>query len=163
MTNDARPWFAQPLVWAVLSPLIVVVIACVWLVARTIDIGGVDALPGEYEKTGKVIALDAAALERSQALAPRATGTIDTVAGELRLTIDSSDLPTALAARLVHSTLPERDVEVSLAWTGDGFEAALPPALPDRGELHVFPDDRAWRLVAPLRQDAPLVFRASRR
>jgi hypothetical protein len=147
----------------VLSPLLAVVAASIWLVVRTTEIGGVDALPGEYGKTGKVIALDAPALERSRRLAPLTTGRIDAAGGRLLVAIDADELPPSIEARLVHSTLPERDAALSLAWNGERFAGDLPAAIPDRGELHVFPPDRAWRLVAPIVVDEPLAFRASRR
>lgn len=159
--GDARPWFAQPALWWVLSPLLATVFAGIWLVLTATELGGTDALPGEYGKAGKLLALEPAALARSARLAAGARGTID--GGQLRFALASATRPATLNARLVHATLPDRDVTVRLSWAGEDWQATLPPVVPDRGELHVYPDDRSWRLVSPLAADGELLFAPSRR
>ena len=163
MTDDSRPWFRQPLLWLTVSPLVVTVIAGTWLIVTTTQLGGVDALPGEYAKTGKLVALDEAALRRSATLAADARGLLDREGQVLRVDLTLPERPGSLAADLIHATLPEQDLSLTLDWDGESWRVDLPEQVPSRGELHVYPPDRAWRLVAAFSESRALAFEPSRR
>lgn len=167
--RDSR-LFAHPLLW-VLAPLAVTVIAGTGMIIKSVESGAVDQLPGEFSKAGKLIVLDAAARRRSQAMAASATAVIDLELGQLRVRlprpdvadVDSGTRAESVTAHLVHPTQAHKDVRVMLTPVGENLVAALPATVPQRGELHLYPNDFGWRLVAPIVSGQELTFSASRR
>ena len=145
----------------VLAPLAITVVAGIAMIITSIESGAIDQLPGEYAKTGKVIALNAEAHGRSRELAPLASARIDP-SRVLNFEIPEQQTD-ALVAHLVHPTQAHKDVRVTLTRGVGGFSAMLPEEVPTRGELHVYPEDLSWRLVAPLAGAGEMTFAASRR
>ena len=164
-TKTDNPWYREPYVWLMLAPLIAVVIASFATLGIAIEHGGDSALPGEYRNAGKLIALDAPAHQRSLGIAPLVGGELEAATGRLVISFDDRlGLPEALEVMYVHPTLPERDRTASLVRTAGGaYAAELDPIQMSRGELHVYPADHAWRIVAAVTDRSALRFGASRR
>ncbi|MDX1605524.1 MAG: FixH family protein [Candidatus Competibacterales bacterium] len=147
--SKARPWYREAYLWLVLAPVIASVIAGLTTLGIAMNSGGRDALPGEFRKTGKLISSDAGNAARSSAVAASLTGHIDAQDGALFIETGlGHSMPVRVNALFVHPTFPDRDVAIVLERTGPTYRGALPSDLPPRGELHLYPDDRAWRVVA---------------
>ncbi len=148
MNNETTPWYKQFWPWFILSPLIMVVIASVWMtyIATTTHDG---AIVDNYYKDGLSI------VERTEqdewAQARNLSGQLQMIGDrvQLRLTGDLQEWPETLNLLFVFRTKASEDVEVRLERTSDGrYTGQLNEAISGRRDLLLEPlgDTSHWRL-----------------
>lgn len=127
----------------VLTPLVVVVLACIYTIVLAVKSDNAE-LPLDLIKTGK--ALDHTPAQKAAlATFTDASAVIDRSSGRVVLKLPEPIATDAeLTAALVHPTLTERDVAVALEPHPDGMMGFLPPAFPQRGRLLIQSQNGGW-------------------
>lgn len=146
---NVTPWYRQRWPWLLmLGPFVVVVAGfyTAWLAASGQDALVVD----DYYKQGKTINQD---LRRDRVAASMklvADLKYDAAGGKLQGHLSSLGQPLGarVIVRLVHSTLPEKDVELVAQSGQDGnFSVALPMLDMARWQVLIESEQRDWRLT----------------
>jgi hypothetical protein len=149
-TLAPAPWFRHRWPWLLmLGPAVVVVASSVsaWLAITRPDA----LVDGDYYKRGKAINQDLRRTHEAQARAIAADISYDAAAGRLTGTVRDARGPLSerLVARLVHPTLPSKDVQLAVTSGAEGrFSVSLP--LLERARWQIVLEDRAgqWRREA---------------
>ena len=146
---DSAPWYKHRWPWLLMAgPALVVVAGTItgWLAYSRQDALVVD----DYYKQGKAINQDLRRDRLAAALQLGAELRYDPAAGKIAGKIDSPVRPIAgmLTIRLVHSTLPEKDVKLTVQPAADGsFAADLGMLEQARWQVIVESDKGDWRLA----------------
>ncbi|KIF81478.1 FixH family protein [Noviherbaspirillum autotrophicum] len=147
--DDGTPWYANRWPWfLMLGPFLVVVAGCftAWLAVTRSDALVVD----DYYKQGKAINQDLRRDRVAADLQLNVNVRFDPAAGKLIGHIDSPHRPVAgkLAIRLVHSTLPEKDIVREVQPDSQG-NFAVDLAFLEQAHWQVQVEDQArdWRLT----------------
>jgi hypothetical protein len=143
------PWYRQRWPWLLMAGPFVVVLAAsytFWLAVAKPDA----LVVGDYYRQGKAINLDLRRDRVATGLGLQMTLAYDAAAGRLVGKLSSSKpiTPGLLNLQLVHSTLPEKDLRLSLPLDADGgFSVKLD--LLEIARWQVVAEDRqaAWRLA----------------
>lgn len=146
--SDAKPWYKYLWPWLLLLGPFTVVVAGFY--TGWIAFSRPDALVvGDYYKQGQAINQD---LRRARAASQmELAGRIryDAAAGRVTGNVSSHGQPYAggIRLRLVHPTLPEKDISLEAATDGEGnFTVALPMLEMARWQVLVENASREWRL-----------------
>ena len=168
---DSRPWYAHRWPWLLmLGPVLVIVagIHTTWLAFSRQDALVVD----DYYKQGKAINQDLRRERAAAALGLQLKMVYDAAQGKLSGRVTGKMQPVAngttgaLRIRLVHSTLPEKDIKLDVPVDADGrFEAALPMLETAHWRVVVENGGGSWRLAGawqwPQQRDVALTAQAS--
>lgn len=144
----ARPWYLHRWPWLImLGPAVVVVagIHTTWVAFTQQDALVVD----DYYKEGKVINQDLSRDRIAADMRLQATLRYDPAAGTLSGTVNGlGDAATGkLTIKLVHSTQPEKDINLQAIPDRDGaFQVALPMFDIARWQVLIESERRDWRL-----------------
>lgn len=137
----------------VLAPLAIVILACAYTIKLAVESDNAQ-LPIDLIKTGKALDHTPAQKAALEAFAG-AQATLDRSSKRVVLVLPASTADhAALEARLVHPTLPERDVEIVLTPTPVGLEGSIPLAIPERGRLLVQSRAEGWVVETQYQLDA---------
>lgn len=150
--QDGKPWYAQPWPWLLmLGPAAVIVagIHTTWLAFSHQDA----LVVGDYYKEGKAINQDLRRERAAHALGLVLNLQFDPAAGKLKGSIVGTDpgLGTIAAGplrlRMVHSTLPEKDLDLLVRPDAAGtFSLPLPMLEQAHWQIVVENAQRDWRL-----------------
>jgi hypothetical protein len=165
--SDLKPWYAHPWPWLLmLGPVMVIVagIHTTWLAFTKQDALVVD----DYYKQGKAINQDLRRDRAAAALGLQLAMHYDAAQGKLSGRLDGKVrlAEGVIRVRLVHSTLPEKDIRLEAKIDSDGkFEAVLPVLEKARWQVMVENAAGDWRLAGawqwPLQRDVALKAQAS--
>lgn len=157
LSNDTRPpkkWYQEPWCWFILTPLIVVVI--VSSITVTIAVKGADdRVVDNYYKEGRMINMRMDAERQAQLLGVSADVTFDVGIGEVLVKLQqaSGDLPDQLLMELVHPAQKEKDQQLLLKATANGFyvgQIQSPETLLSRHYVRIISQantgDEPWRI-----------------
>ena len=145
----STPWYAQRWPWLLMLGPILVIIAggyTCWLAFTRPDALVVD----DYYMQGKAINQDLRRDRAAAALGLHATLRYDPAIGRLAAAIDSrgATLNSSVRLRLVHSTQPAKDIELTLVPDGTGgLTASLPMLEKTRWQVLMENPAREWRLA----------------
>jgi len=153
-TNNAnheasRPWYQQPWLWFILTPLIAVFIvgtSFAYLSVVTFD----GMVKGDYAKSAKSFNIDASRLRQATVLGLQGELRVDDITGDLRLTLAStSPLPKQpLLLQVIHPTIEGLDQDLMLAPRPDGnFYGTLSKNIDGKRYLHLMDQDNTWRMM----------------
>lgn len=148
-TDDGSPWYANRWPWfLMLGPFLVVVAGCftAWLAVSRPDALVVD----DYYKQGKAINQDLRRDRVAANLHLKLNVRFDPAAGKLIGHIDSPQRPVTgkISIRLVHSTLPEKDiVREALPDSNGNFSIDLAFLEQANWQVQVEDQARDWRLT----------------
>lgn len=144
-----KPWYAQLWPWLlILGPLTVVIAGSftMWLAFRSQDA----LVVGDYYKEGGAINQDLRRDRVAAGLGLSAMLRYDAAKGILSGRVsEHGGMPYAgkLMIRLIHSTLPEKDVALNVQSDGMGhFSATLPMLEMARWQVMIESESREWRL-----------------
>ncbi len=146
MNPIPAPWYRHRWPWLLMIGPVAVLIAgtiTIW-----ISFAGADALVvDDYYKQGKAInqdlRRDAAAARLGLTASVRYDAVTDSVTGRL----DGEARPTALIVRLLHPTVPDKDVRTVVTLDADGrFSFRLPLLDRARWKVQLEDQQRQWRL-----------------
>lgn len=146
---DTSPWYAQRWPWLLMVGPVAVVLAgivTIWLAVNFQDALVVD----DYYKQGRAINQDLRRDRTATSLQMQAKLNYDAETGALRGRVagDAAARSGGLVMRLVHSTLPEKDLLLHVRPDADGrFSAALPMLDVARWQVIMENDARDWRLL----------------
>ncbi len=148
MTNTAPivPWYKQPWLWFLLSiPITSVILSSIMV---TVAVKGRDTLVSDnYYKYGLEInqTIEQDLLAERLELRPKLTINAD---GTARLKFSENKLPPQafVTLKILHPTLGERDTEVRLLPTSNGFFASVPENLSGRYYIDIYAFDESWRI-----------------
>ncbi|HCH24305.1 MAG TPA: hypothetical protein DE179_08415 [Oceanospirillaceae bacterium] len=145
----SRPWYRQPWLWFILTPLIAVFIvgtSFAYLSVVTFD----GMVKGDYAKTAKSFNIDASRLTQAKALDLHAELTLDAVTGDLRLRMTAKDTFTSpqLMLEVIHPTVVELDQDLILALRPDGnYYGTLNKNIDGKRYLHLSDQENTWRMM----------------
>ena len=154
--QSRAPWYRQPYLWLLLSPLLVIVVADLALVVY-MGRAGSGVLPGAENRVGKLLTSGETVPVESFDMSRSPNGwRID-----VRLAQEAS--PEWLGLDFVHPARANRDVGVRLRSSSAGdYRGRIPAAVPVpmRGRLHLRSSDGAWAwLTAYELRDGNLVIK----
>lgn len=141
-----RPWYRQPWLWFLLSvPIASVILSSIMV---TVAVRGKDAMVSDnYYKDGMAINQT---IEQDQAadrlnLHPELSIQTD---GTVLLAFGATLNPPEpwLTLKVIHPTIGDRDVEIRLLPTAEGFIGTLPSALQGRWIVDLYSHDNTWRI-----------------
>jgi hypothetical protein len=147
-TGTNKPWYRHLWPWLLLlGPLLVVIAGSItaWIAFTRQDALVVD----DYYKQGKAINQDLHRDRAASGLALRATLRYDAAGGRLDGNITSHGKPYVgkVTVRMVHSTLPEKDLSIAaVAGSDGGFSAPLPMLEMAHWQVEIEDAGREWRL-----------------
>jgi hypothetical protein len=150
-SSAAKPWYAHPWPWLLMAGPLAVILAGIptaWLAFSHQDALVVD----DYYKQGKAINQDLRRERAAAALGLQLQMRYDAARGILsgRLLGKLPSAGTALRLRLIHSTLPEKDIKLDAQTDANGnFEVALPLLDQARWQVRVENAAAEWRLSGP--------------
>ena len=146
--SKVKPWYAQLWPWLLMAgPFIVVIAACYtgWIAFAKQDALVVD----DYYKQGKAINQDLRRDRAATHLGLSAAMRYDPARGELTGKLDAQGVPQSgvLTVHLVHSTIPEKDIKLTVQANSDGvFVATLPMLEMAHWQVMLENEKREWRL-----------------
>ena len=149
-TNEAlRPWYRQPWLWFLLTPLIAVFIvgtSYAYLSVVTFD----GMVKGDYAKSAKSFNIDASRLTQAATLGLTAELHVDEVTGDLRLTMHAHETLTddSLLLAVIHPTMEDLDQDLTLALRPDGnYYGTLSKNIEGKRYIHLMDVDENWRMM----------------
>jgi hypothetical protein len=142
--HDIGPWYKQPWLWFILTPLIAVFFygtSYAYLSVVTFD----GMVKGDYAKTAKHFNLDSSRLDKAAVMGLSAQMILDELTGDLRLVVTSTpDLDSqTLLLEVVHPTMASFDQPVIMAKRPDG---SLNKTIDGKRYLHLTGPDNTWRV-----------------
>ncbi len=138
---DNGPWYKQFWAWFILTPLLIVVVACLFFVSIAV-FNADDVVIDNYYKEGRMINQRFEQDEKAAALKLSGKLDFDLLLGEVLLSIQGeSDFPETLTLLLNHPTSAERDSQVSLHRIAAGRY---------RGDLEKQPTHRRYLRLVPV-------------
>lgn len=149
-TNEAlRPWYRQPWLWFLLTPLIAVFIvgtSYAYLSVVTFD----GMVKGDYAKSAKSFNIDASRLTQAATLGLTAELYVDEVTGDLRLKMQSKDALNneILLLSVIHPTMEDLDQDLTLARRDDGqYYGSLSKNITGKRYIHLMDEGESWRMM----------------
>lgn len=145
----SRPWYHQPWLWFILTPLIAVFIvgtSFAYLSVVTFD----GMVKGDYAKTAKSFNIDASRLSQAKALSLQGDLVLDAVTGDLRLSMSAKDTFASqqLVLEVIHPTVVELDQDLVLALRPDGnYYGTLSKNIDGKRYLHLSDQENTWRMM----------------
>jgi len=146
--NAGKPWYSHIWPWLLMLGPIAVILAggyTSWLAFTRQDA----MVVGDYYKQGKAINQDLRRDRKATDLAMQSRLQYDAASGQLLGFVSSHGEPYLgkIYIRLVHSTLPEKDINIDAQLDQHGkFSAALPLLEMARWQILVENANREWRL-----------------
>lgn len=144
MQANARPWYREPWLWALIAPPAAALVggaAMLWLAAATFD----GPVAEDYDKQGLAVREVLAREEAARRLGVSAQ--IELEPGKLRVRL-RGDAPEALFAHLAHATRAAYDQRLRLARTAEGvYESELPPLAAGRWRIAIEDPGGRWRIA----------------
>lgn len=139
--QDKGPWYREPWAWFVLAPLIVIVIACSFLISKALD-GADNRVVDNYYKEGRLInaRMDEDVLAAN--LGVVADIQFDNELGELvvRLQTKSPSFPEVLTLEMSHISRQDQDHIIQLSHIAKGqYQAELVKPLQYRWYVRLRP------------------------
>ncbi len=148
-TEANRPWYRQPWLWFLLTPLIAVFIfgtSYAYLSVVTFD----GMVKGDYAKSAKSFNIDNSRLRQAAILGLQGGLVIDPVTGDLRLTLNATNefLDPQLMLQVIHPTMENWDQDLILAKRPDGnYYGTLSKGIEGRRYLHLMDQANSWRMM----------------
>ena len=149
-TNEAlRPWYRQPWLWFLLTPLIAVFIvgtSYAYLSVVTFD----GMVKGDYAKSAKSFNIDASRLTQAETLGLKADLYVDEVTGDLRLQMHANETFTneTLLLSVIHPTMEDLDQDLTLALRPDGnYYGTLSKNIQGKRYIHLMDVGESWRMM----------------
>lgn len=148
ISKQTKPWYAHRWPWfLMLGPFIVILAGSytMWLAFTRQDA----LVVADYYVEGKAINQDLRRDRAATALGLTSTLRYDPAAGKLVGTLNSFGLPVTgkIKLHLVHSTQPEKDINLEAQPTAQGeFSLALPMLEKTRWQVLMENEARTWRL-----------------
>ena len=145
----SRPWYRQPWLWFILTPLIAVFIvgtSFAYLSVVTFD----GMVKGDYAKTAKSFNIDASRLTQAKTLGLQGDLVLDAVTGDIRLSLQSNTSISGeqLVLEVIHPTVVELDQDLILARRPDGnFYGTLAKNIDGKRYLHLSDQENTWRMT----------------
>jgi hypothetical protein len=146
--DSSKPWYAHRWPWLLmLGPFLVVVAGSytAWLAYSREDA----LVVGDYYKQGKAINQDLRRDRVAARLGLHFNMQYDPAAGRLDGQLDALKAPQAgkLWIKLIHSTLPQKDIALAVQADAKGaFSVALPMLEASRWQVQVESEKRDWKL-----------------
>lgn len=153
------PWYKEVWAWFVLTPLIVVVIAC--MITGTIAFTNQDDIVVDnYYQEGRMINQRFEQDEHAAALGLQGELRFDRQVGEVVLTLSSHEpLPAHLVLGLDSPALANQDLELTLAEISPGhYRGDLPHSIAHRWYIRILPETETQIAEAPWRLKAEIDF-----
>jgi hypothetical protein len=145
------PAYKEPWFWAVMGPLLVVMVVTLSMVAVAVWVAD-DRVEDSYYKEGRMINKRFAEEEMAMAMGIRGTLEFDFATAEVFAVLEAQELPTELALTLSHPSAAARDVTLIMQRiSGARYRADLPPVAEGRWYLIISnnktaEDVDAWRV-----------------
>ncbi len=140
VTNEVesdKPWYKEPWLWFVLSPMILVVFASIFTVSIAV-IKADDVVSDNYYKEGRALAQNTSSDAYAKSLGLDGELLFDLVSGEVILDINQNSEAKVLSLLISHPAEAERDQTLDLKKISDRrFRAGLSSALGGRWYLRL--------------------------
>lgn len=156
--NEAiNPWYRQPWLWFLLTPLIAVFIvgtSYAYLSVVTFD----GMVKGDYAKSAKSFNIDASRLTQAQTLGLTAELYVDEVTGDMRLKMQSNDALNndTLLLSVIHPTMEDLDQDLTMARRDDGqYYGSLSKNITGKRYIHIMDTDNTWRMMTEVNTPWP--------
>lgn len=146
MNTTQAPWYRHRWPWLLmLGPAVVLVAGAI---TTWISFSGADALVvDDYYKQGKAINQDLRRDEAAARLGLTASLRYDAVTDSVTGRLEGKARPAALIVRLVHPTVPAKDIRTVVALDSDGvFSFSLPLLERANWKVQLEDQERQWRL-----------------
>ncbi len=151
--ESSKPWYKEPWLWFVLSPMILVIIASIFTVSIAV-IKADDVVSDNYYKEGRALAQNTSSDAYAKSLGLNGELVFDLVSGEVILDINQNSDASALSLLISHPAEAARDQTLDLKKISDRrFRADLSSALVGRWYLRLTAyesiassDAELWRL-----------------
>jgi len=153
----SRPWYRQPWLWFILTPLIAVFIvgtSFAYLSVVTFD----GMVKGDYAKTAKSFNIDASRLTQAKTLRLQGDLILDAVTGDIRLSMAAKDAfaNQQLVLEVIHPTVVELDQDLILALRPDGnYYGTLNKNIDGKRYLHLSDQENTWRMMTEVNTPWP--------
>ena len=148
--SKAQVWYREPGVWLLISPLLLVFAVCSVLIYFAV-IAPDDRVSDDYYKQGKLINHRFAAEQRAEQMGLEAKVNLDTLSGEVFLTLSGEPLGSdTLRLFFSHPAQAAQDFSLKLsAVRTNVYRGELPAALTGRWYVRLEPEvtqQNPWRL-----------------
>ncbi|MDX1452203.1 MAG: FixH family protein [Oleiphilaceae bacterium] len=154
--QDSAPWYRQRWLWFVLSiPIASIILSSIMVYVAVV--GKDTVVKGDYYKDGRGYEQNLVPDKKADELGLQPVLTV-TESGAVSVRLDTNKIVEAplIILSLIHPTLSEKDMVITLTPSGEGFEGQLPDTPHGRWEVNLVAFDGAWRiredLTLPLQQ-----------
>ncbi|MBX2859302.1 MAG: FixH family protein [Cellvibrionaceae bacterium] len=162
--NKTTAWYREPLVWMLVSPLLLVIVVCSILLGFALSSPD-DRVADDYYKHGKLINKHFAAEQLAKSMGLAAEITLDFASGEVFLSLFGEPvIGDSLLLSFSHPAQARRDFSLDLVKLhSNRYRGELPNPFAGRWYLSLAPqapaDDRRWRLKGEVELEAAESFR----
>lgn len=144
--HDTGPWYRQRWLWFVLSiPIASIILSSIMVY---VAVSGRDTVvKGDYYKDGRGYEQNLLPDQKADELGLQPVLTV-TPEGAVSVRLDTDKIVEAplVILSLIHPTLSDKDMVITLTPRGEGFEGQLPDAPEGRWEVNLVAFDGAWRI-----------------
>lgn len=147
--NPPAPWFKQPWLWFILTPLIAVLIySSVFIYVAITTSDGV--VKEDYYKVARGMNIDTSKADAARTLALAADLRLDTLTGDINLRLSGKldSYPKMLHLNIIHPTHQKYDQILVLRSVDDNgiYSGSLEGHISGKRYLSLMPDDASWQL-----------------
>ncbi len=144
--QDTSPWYRQRWLWFVLSiPIASIILSSVMVY---VAISGKDTVvKGDYYKDGRGYEQNLVPDRKADELGLQPVLTVS-ADGAVSVRLDTNKIVEAplIILSLIHPTLSDKDMVITLTPRGEGFEGQLPEKPDGQWEVNLVAFDGAWRI-----------------
>ncbi len=144
--QDSGPWYRQRWLWFVMSiPIASVILSSIMVY---VAVSGKDTVvKGDYYRDGRGYEQNIAPDQKADELGLQPVLNVS-ADGAVAVRLETNKIVEAplIILSLIHPTLGEKDMVITLTPQGEGFEGQLPESPEGRWEVNLVAFDGAWRI-----------------